>query len=354
VAAWFSSWIGFAAPTLAIFLMLLFPTGRITSRLWRLVAWVAVLGASLSALGGAFMPGILYTHRYVDNPFGIAEVIWGTLTTYGFFGISGVLGLTLLLCCVPAALLSLVLRLHHARGDQRQQLKWFLFAAVPWTVLISLLQLDVIVGEYTRDFMFYARYLLYKWNLILPVNYLSVLTLLAVPICTYIAILRYNLYDIDVVINRTLVYGALTACVVGIYVLAVVALGTLFQAQGNLGVSLSATGLVAVVFQPLRGRLQRGVNRLMYGERDDPYAVISRLGKRLEAAIKMYNCIQEDCRGAQSCAFGATIPQWVAQRFARACKFPYRSESGFSALPHVARYCAPGGVSVVSDNGAMV
>jgi signal transduction histidine kinase len=88
-----------------------------------------------------------------------------------------------------------------------------------------------------------------------------------------------------VVINRTLVYGALSACVIGIYVLAVVALGALFQAQGNLGVSLLATGLVAVLFQPLRSRLQRGVNRLMYGERDDPYAVISRLGRRLEAAL---------------------------------------------------------------------
>ena len=122
-------------------------------------------------------------------------------------------------------------------------------------------------------------YLLYDMELLHAAYYLAVLALLLVPVFTYIAILRYNLYDIDVVINRTLVYGALTACVVAIYVLAVVALGALFQAQGNLAVSLSATGLVAVVFQPLRGRLQRGVNRLMYGERDDPYAVISRLGK---------------------------------------------------------------------------
>jgi signal transduction histidine kinase len=243
-------------------------------------------GSRLTALGNAFMPGILYTHRFVDNPFEVVGVIWGTLTTYGFFGISRVLGSTLLLSCVPVALISLVLRLHHARGDERQQLKWFLFAAVPWSAFICLILLDAIVSNYTRDFMFHAKYLFYEWNLILPANYLSVLTALAVPICTYIAILRYNLYDIDVVINRTLVYGALTACVVGIYVLAVVALGYLFQAQGNLVVSLSATGLVAVVFQPLRGRLQRGVNRMMYGERDDPYAVVSRLGKRLEAAVE--------------------------------------------------------------------
>jgi hypothetical protein len=71
------------------------------------------------------------------------------------------------------------------------------------------------------------------------------------PVFTYIAILRHRLYDIDVVINRTLVYGALTASVVGVYVLAVGGLGALFQAQGNLGVSLLATGLVAFLFQPL-------------------------------------------------------------------------------------------------------
>ena len=115
--------------------------------------------------------------------------------------------------------------------------------------------------------------------------YLPALALLVLAVFTCIAILRYRLYDIDLLINRTLVYGSLSAGVAGIYVLAVVGLGALFQARGNLGVSLLATGLVAVVFQPLRNRLQRGVNHLMYGERDDPYAVTSRLGRRLEATL---------------------------------------------------------------------
>jgi signal transduction histidine kinase len=100
--------------------------------------------------------------------------------------------------------------------------------------------------------------------------------------------LRHHLFDIDILINRTLVYGALTVSVVGIYVLVVGYLGALFRmagGQGNLAISALATGLVALLFQPLRGRLQRGVNRLMYGERDDPYAVLSRLGERLEATL---------------------------------------------------------------------
>jgi signal transduction histidine kinase len=100
-----------------------------------------------------------------------------------------------------------------------------------------------------------------------------------------VAILRYRLYDIDLIISRTLVYGTLTASVVLLYVLVVGGLGELLQVHGNLIISLIATGLAAVMFQPLRDRLQRGVNRLMYGERDDPYAVLSRLGSRLESTL---------------------------------------------------------------------
>jgi signal transduction histidine kinase len=112
--------------------------------------------------------------------------------------------------------------------------------------------------------------------------------LLLIPLSIGIAILRYHLFDIDILINRTLVYGALTVSVVGIYVLVVGYLSVLFRTaggQGQLAISILATGLVALLFQPLRDRLQRGINRLMYGERDDPYAVLSRLGQRLEATL---------------------------------------------------------------------
>jgi signal transduction histidine kinase len=231
------------------------------------------------------MPDFLGTHRYVQNPFGIAAVIYGTLTTYALFGWSRILGVALILGSGLVALCSVILRLRHAGGNERQQLKWFLFAAVPLTVFSHVvLGINMIVRFYTTDFLFDTIDIL-TWESYQPVHYVLVVAAPLVPIFTYVAILRYNLYDIDVIINRTLVYGALTACVVAIYVLLVVALGALFQARGNLAISLLATGLVAVAFQPLRGRLQRSVNRLMYGERDDPYAVISRLGRRLEGAL---------------------------------------------------------------------
>ena len=113
----------------------------------------------------------------------------------------------------------------------------------------------------------------------------DVLVPLLLPLTIAFSILRYRLWDIDLIINRTLVYGALVGIVVGLYVLVVGSLGALFLAGGNLLLSILATGLIAILFQPLRQRLQRGVNRLMYGERDDPATVLSRLGQRLEAAI---------------------------------------------------------------------
>jgi signal transduction histidine kinase len=160
-----------------------------------------------------------------------------------------------------------------SNAAQRQQTKWVVFGTVAalggygaFTALDLLLQSALLASLLSNTAFF--------------------VLMLLIPISIAVAVLRYRLYDIDVVINRTLVYGALTASVAGIYILAVGGLGLLFKSSGTLLNSLVATGVVAIVFAPLRDRLQRGVNRLMYGERDDPYAVISRLGQRLEATLE--------------------------------------------------------------------
>src|SRR5215203_2581855 len=318
--AWFSGLVQFRGPVLAgIFVMLLFPDGNLPSRRWRIVAWTAVCGAVLSELYAAFYPRDLNTAASVPNPFGWVGGIWvgviGVgLTTYDLLNYSALIGETLLLTSSLAAICSLALRLHRARGDERQQLKWFLYAAVPAALCASFVLLSFVVVDFTQLVLgttlkpFWLNYddSVVQAFIFQAILYVALFSLLVVPIFTYIAIVRHHLYDIDVVINRTLVYGALSACVVGIYVLAVVALGALFQARGNLAVSLLATGLVAVLFQPLRSRLQRSVNRLMYGERDDPYAVISRLGRRLEATL----------------APEAVLPT-VVETIAQALKLPY-------------------------------
>ncbi len=312
--AWFSMLVKSVIPFLAgVFVMLLFPDGTLPSPRWRIVAWTAVLGAVLEALYDAFDPDTLGTSAYsVMNPFGWVGVIGGGLTTYDLLDASGVIGETLLLMCSLAAICSLALRLHRARGDERQQLKWFMYATVPAALCFSFVLLSFTFVDFTE--LVFGTPLIPGWTkppytayvVIDNIFYVAGFALLVVPLFTYISIVRHHLYDIDVLINRTLVYGALTSCVVGIYVLAVVAFGALFQTQGNLGVSLLATGVVAVLFQPLRSRLQRGVNRLMYGERDDPYAVVSRLGRRLEATL----------------APESVLPT-IAETIAQALKLPY-------------------------------
>lgn len=106
---------------------------------------------------------------------------------------------------------------------------------------------------------------------------------LVLTLCLALALLRYRLFDIDLILNRTLVYTALTACVVLLYIVTVGAVGALLGTRGNLTLSLLGTGLVAVLFQPLRVSLQRAVNRLLYGQRDEPYALLTRLSQQIRA-----------------------------------------------------------------------
>ena len=176
-----------------------------------------------------------------------------------------------MLSLIFVAVASLLVRLPRASGAERQQIKWITYVAA---VAASASILRYVVFEAIDV----------RW-LEIAAYALVLIGIAGVPTAVGIAILRYRLYDIDLIINRTLVYGTLTASVVALYVLVVGALGMLFREGSNLAVSLVATGVVAVLFAPLREQLQRGVNRLTYGERDDPYSVLSRLGRRLEATI---------------------------------------------------------------------
>lgn len=108
----------------------------------------------------------------------------------------------------------------------------------------------------------------------------------AFPIAVAIAIVRHNLFDIDRLLSHTLVYGGLTAAVLGLYVALVVGVGDLLRARDDPWLALVATAVVAVGFQPLRARLQRVVDRRLFGERDEPVRLLGRLGERLEAAIE--------------------------------------------------------------------
>ncbi len=160
---------------------------------------------------------------------------------------------------------------------QRQQTKWVVFGSA-----VAILGL---IGVVLLADVFFPAFFQSGTLANLLASAVLLLSLLGIPVSIGIAILRSRLWDIDAIINRSLVYAGLSLGIVGMYVLVVVALGALFQAPGNPVVSLVATGLIAVLFQPLRLRLQHGVNRLMYGERDDPSTFLLRFGRQLEATL---------------------------------------------------------------------
>lgn len=178
-----------------------------------------------------------------------------------------------------AAIYSQVYRYRRVSGAvQRQQVKWVVFGISAG--LIGFLGTNVAVAALAPAPTSPGALLAH-----LAGHVMSYLAMLLIPLSIGIAILRYRLFDINFIINRTLVYATLTAGIIGLYVLLVGSVGVVLRVQGNLLVSILAAGLVAVLFQPVRERLQGAVNHLMYGERDDPYAVLSRLGQRLESTL---------------------------------------------------------------------
>jgi signal transduction histidine kinase len=161
---------------------------------------------------------------------------------------------------------------------ERQQIKWVVAGVVGFISIAfpvdRFLYYHPIVIDSARALVISA----------IPDTIYRVITLF-IPVSIAISVLRYRLWDIDIILSRALVYGILSAGIVVTYILLVGALSVFSQTTGNLLISLLATGLIAFLFQPLRERLQGSVNRLLYGDRDDPYAALSRLGRRLESSI---------------------------------------------------------------------
>ncbi|MDP9425456.1 MAG: histidine kinase [Actinomycetota bacterium] len=285
MAAWLGSWLYVLGANLVLYSFLFFPDGRLPGRRWRIVAWVVALAICLDTASLALAPGELYGFPGVENPFGIEILarLPGPID-------AATSVLTLAAILVPV--IALVVRFRRARGDERQQIKWVVYTVAMLVATIVAVNLwPTLDPSFAGTALFLASFV-------------------AIPAAIGVAIFKYRLYNIDLVINRTLVYAALTVCVVGIYVLVVGYLGALLRTGGNLAISLVATGVVAVLFAPLRDRLQQGVNRLMYGERDEPYAAVSRLGERLEGTLApeaVLPAIVETVREALKLPYAAVV-----------------------------------------------
>lgn len=282
--AWFSNWITDPGLYLVgVFLPLLFPSGLLASRRLQALACLGGAGMILLASYTALAPGPLRVFPMLTNPYGVAGPAGQVVKLLG-------LGFFLLLALTPVSALIVIARMRRAAGDERQQLKLFAASAVLLAVgLAVILVLGNILGVPNA----LVR---------IPLE----LALAGLPIVAGVAVLEYRLYAIDVLINRTLVYGALTICIVGLYAGVVEVAGALLRGSYNLAASLIATGLIAVLVQPARQWLQHCVNRLLYGERHDPYRILSRLGDHLENAL----------------APDAVLPATV-ETIARALRLPY-------------------------------
>ena len=260
---WFG-WIWLFSLGLAVLVVLLFPTGRLPSRRWRPVAWAAAAGLAGWVLGNAFAPKIITADSPTPNPIGVAAPA-GNL-----FLILALGGAVLIVGTLLAAIVSVVFRYRQAGTLEREQLKWLVYAgALIVVTLLAELVVEKVMGPGSASTHLQ--------------NALSAGAGALIPCAIGIAIFRYRLYDIDVVINKTLVYGALAAFITAVYVAIVVGLGSLVTQHGaraGLWLSIAATAVVAVAFQPVRARVQHLANRLVYGRRATPYEVLAQFAER--------------------------------------------------------------------------
>jgi signal transduction histidine kinase len=251
-----------------IFIALPFPSGRLLSHRWRIVAWTVGASFVLVTTGRMLSPGPLADFGADTNPLGVRGM------ASFLHGVSA-LGSAAAIVALIGSISSLLVRYRRSRGLVRLQLKWFTFAVV--LAPVTIFGFGFVLGLFPNPVARASS----KW--------VWAVAVVTIPISAGVSILRYRLYDIDVVINKTLVYGALATFVTAVYVAVVAGLGALVGTSGkpNLGLSLAATAIVAVAFQPVRSRVQAVANRLVYGERVTPYEAISGFSRRVAESLSV-------------------------------------------------------------------
>jgi signal transduction histidine kinase len=274
-----SEWAFVASLLLLAFMLFVFPTGTLPSPRWRPVAALELVASALTLLlwvvhSGTFgvpAPGGSWTF---ENPAGIAA--WNGLTSPLLVGAVWVVAMT-----VGAGFASLVVRYRSGGAELRQQIKWVAFTAA--LALLCLVGALVALAACSCNTSVVAAVLL-------SVN--ALLVLFGVPAAIAIAILKHRLYDIDVIINRAVVYGLLAAALTAVYVSVVAGVGTLVGSRGSSLLTIAAAVAIALLFQPLRRRAQRLANRLVYGDRATPYQVLSEFAERMAGTYGLDDVLQ--------------------------------------------------------------
>jgi hypothetical protein len=267
-----------AAVAIIPFLWLLFPDGRLPSPRWKVVAWVIALVGTPLLILAPLVPGKSGIMAPVENPIGIEGTVGET--------ISAVIdsGVLVLFVAIVLSAFSLVFRYRRASGIQRQQIKWFAYAAAlnGFLVAIDIFDLSQLLGNAF-------------WTLLGSVAFASLYAAVG------IAVLRYRLYDIDLLINRTLVYGALTVMLAGVYFGAVAATQAVFRVlsgqeqQPQLAVVVS-TLIIAALFAPLRRRIQSFIDRRFYRSKYDARKTLEAFSAKLREETDL-DALTDDLTG---------------------------------------------------------
>src|SRR5215208_3987051 len=281
-AAWLEAFFG--GPiiiTMFALLLLLFPDGRTPSHRWRAALWLDLIAALLLFVG-SFKPGPMETSSLnVANPFGIEQI--GALLNVLLY-----VGLSLALAVTAVGAVSLMVRFRRSRAEERQQIKWFAFAGAIMCAVTA-----------TGPFLWSLPPSSPGVTLIWPVLFLSAAS--TIPVATGIAILKYRLYEIDLLINRTLVYGSLTLMLALVYFGGVTATQAVFtvltgqEEQPQLAIVVS-TLVIAALFTPLRRRIQSFIDRSFYRRKYDAAKTLEAFSARLRDETDL-NALSDDLVG---------------------------------------------------------
>ena len=254
LVAWVPNWLFIPAVYVSMcYLFFLFPDGRPASPWWRPVIWAATIVAAVATLATALEPGRLYSFPTVANPFGLGEPLGRVAIVAN--DVTDLLAMLVFL----VSLASMIARLRRARGRERQQLKWITYAA---SLTATSFATAFLAGSLPGD-----------WRAVSNLFFLmGVGGFAGIPVAAGVAILRHRLYDIDVIVNRTLVYATLTAMLAAVYVVGVVVLQVVFRAVSGQESSLAvvaSTLAIAALFGPLRRRVQAFMDRCFYRRKYD-------------------------------------------------------------------------------------
>jgi signal transduction histidine kinase len=266
-AAWLVEWIWIPLITGLAVVAAIFPDGRFLSPGWRRAMWAAIAISLVPMVLNALIPR-LSVYTGIDNPVGLGgERIRD----------AAVASTTLMLPIVIVGAAAIVRRFRRSSGDERLQLKWLTLSSALVASMFGVYGVLVIVqGTASPD----GRGLTWLENL-------TIVAFLAVPVSVAFGVLKYRLYDIDIVINKAVVYGAIAAFITGVYLIVVIGVGSLIGYASNPVLSAIAAAIIALAFQPARRGAQRLANRFVYGRRATPYEVLSQLSSRFANAYSL-------------------------------------------------------------------